>query len=243
MANFNKDREINLIKYIPDVLSDVDEYKAVMTLETNAKKEQWDKLESIFDSQYILEVPELGISLFEKMHGIMPLDTETLQERRNRIYVLYNEVSPFTRRWFQTSLEKMCGGKSHVSVRYLTETFTVEITFNCVPINILLQCFEWVERVTPYNMLLVNIQSHKANINEYFAIREIQRKGIKVKATEDINMRFNDSERYIAVRPLRRKGIKVKATEDINMRFNDSLRYISASAFNKKAIRVMVAER
>ena len=214
MANFNKDREINLIKYIPDVLSDVDEYKAVMTLETNAKKEQWDKLESIFDSQYILEAPELGISLFEKMHGIKPLDTETLQERRNRIYVLYNEVSPFTRRWFQTSLEKMCGGKSHVSVRYLTETFTVEITFNCVPINILLQCFEWVERVTPYNMLLVNIQSHKANINEYFAIREIQR-----------------------------KGIKVKATEDINMRFNDSLRYISASAFNKKAIRVMVAER
>ena len=135
------------------------------------------------------------------------------------------------------------GFKSHVSVRYLTETFTVEITFNCVPINILLQCFEWVERVTPYNMLLVNIQSHKANINEYFAIREIQRKGIKVKATEDINMRFNDSERYIAVRPLRCKGIKVKATEDINMRFNDSLRYISASAFNKKAIRVMVAER
>ena len=106
------------------------------------------------------------------------------------------------------------GFKSHVSVRYLTETFTVEITFNCVPINILLQCFEWVERVTPYNMLLVNIQSHKANINEYFAIREIQR-----------------------------KGIKVKATEDINMRFSDSLRYISASAFNKKAIRVMVAER
>ena len=243
MANFNKDREINLIKYIPDVLSDVDEYKAIMTLETKKKKEQWQHTENIFDSQYILEAPELGVSLFEKMHGIKPLDTETLQERRNRIYVLYNEVSPFTRRWFQTSLEKMCGGKSHVSVRYLTETFTVEITFNCVPINILLQCFEWVERVTPYNMLLVNIQSHKANINEYFAIREVQRKGIKVKATEDINMRFNDSERYIAVRPLRRKGIKVKATEDINMRFSDSLRYISASAFNKKAIRVMVAER
>ena len=243
MANFNKGREIDLIKYVPDVLADVDEYKAIMTLETKKKKEQWQHTENIFDSQYILEAPELGISLFEKMHGIKPLDTETLQERRNRIYVLYNEVSPFTRRWFQTSLEKMCGGKSHVSVRYLTETFTVEITFNCVPINILLQCFEWVERVTPYNMLLVNIQSHKANINEYFAIREIQRKGIKVKATEDINMRFNDSERYIAVRPLRRKGIKVKATEDINMRFSDSLRYISASAFNKKAIRVMVAER
>ena len=214
MANFNKDREINLIKYVPDVLAGVDEYKAIMEIETKKKQEQWQHTENIFDSQYILEAPELGISLFEKMHGIKPLDTETLQERRNRIYVLYNEVSPFTRRWFQTSLEKMCGGKSHVSVRYLTEAFTVEITFNCVPINILLQCFEWVERVTPYNMLLVNIQSHKANINEYFAIREVQR-----------------------------KGIKVKATEDINMRFSDSLRYISASAFNKKAIRVMVAER
>ena len=39
MANFNKDREINLIKYIPDVLSDVDEYKAIMEIETENKKD------------------------------------------------------------------------------------------------------------------------------------------------------------------------------------------------------------
>ena len=38
MANFNKGREIDLIKYIPDVLADVDEYKAIMTLETKKKR-------------------------------------------------------------------------------------------------------------------------------------------------------------------------------------------------------------
>ena len=38
MANFNKGREIDLIKYAPDVLADVDEYKAIMTLETQRKK-------------------------------------------------------------------------------------------------------------------------------------------------------------------------------------------------------------
>ena len=42
MANFNKGREIDLIKYVPDVLADVDEYKAIMTLETQRKKEQWE---------------------------------------------------------------------------------------------------------------------------------------------------------------------------------------------------------
>ena len=38
MANFNKDREINLIKYVPDVLAGVDEYKAIMEIETERKK-------------------------------------------------------------------------------------------------------------------------------------------------------------------------------------------------------------
>ena len=79
MANFNKGREIDLIKYVPDVLADVDEYKAIMTLETKEKKEQWAVLEELFDSQYILEAGEFGISLFEKMHEITKLDTETLQ--------------------------------------------------------------------------------------------------------------------------------------------------------------------
>ena len=243
MANFNKGREIDLIKYIPDVLSDVDEYKAVMTLETKVKSEQWDKLESIFDSQYILEAPKTGIAMFEKMHGIKPLDTETLQERRNRIFVLYNEVSPFTRRWFQTSLEKMCGGSEHVSVKYETEKFTVNVTFSCVPINILMQCFEWIEHVTPYNMLLVNIQSHKANLNLRFAVKEIQRKGVHIRATEDIDMRVETSTRYIGVNALRHKNVRVKTTEDIDMRGETSVLYIGSNVVNKKAIRVTGAER
>ena len=49
MANFNKGREIDLIKYVPDVLADVDEYKAIMTLETPREKEQWAVVERLFD--------------------------------------------------------------------------------------------------------------------------------------------------------------------------------------------------
>ena len=213
MANFNKDREIDLIKYIPDVLSDVDEYKAVMTLETNAKKEQWDKLESIFDSQYILEAPDMGIAMFEKMHGIKPLDTETLQERRNRIYVLYNEVSPFTRRWFTTSLEKMCGGSEHVSVDYLTEQFTLKLTFKNVSINILMQCIEWIERVTPYNMELHHIQKQESKLNLFHAARVIQRKNIRVYANGNINMRIEKSMRCTGFNVLSKKAIHVKVAE------------------------------
>ena len=63
MANFNKGREINLIKYVPDVLAGVDEYKAIMEIETERKKEQWEVIEKLFDSQYILEAGEFRVAL------------------------------------------------------------------------------------------------------------------------------------------------------------------------------------
>ena len=173
MANFNKGREIDLIKYVPDVLADVDEYKAIMTLETKEKKEQWAVLEKLFNSQYILEADEFGISLFEKMHGIKPLDTETLQERRNRVYVLYNDKPPFTRRWLTASLEQMCGGSEHVCVDYLTEKFTIELTFRKVPANIYAQCVDWIDRVIPANMLLTASSKMSDNFNLKYGVLPI----------------------------------------------------------------------
>ena len=156
MANFNKGREIDLIKYVPDVLADVDEYKAIMTLETKEKKEQWAILEKLFDSQYILEAGEFGISLFEKMHDVMKLDTDTLQFRRNRIYQLYNDKPPFTRRWLKTSLDSMLAGCKY-SYDIDTEKFTFTIYFEGVTTQVLNQVYLWLEKILPYNMLISNV--------------------------------------------------------------------------------------
>ena len=193
MANFNKGREIDLIKYVPDVLADVDEYKAIMTLETKEKKEQWAILEKLFDSQYILEAGEFGISLFEKMHDVMKLDTDTLQFRRNRIYQLYNDKPPFTRRWLKNSLDSMLAGCKY-SYDIDTEKFTFTIYFEGVTTQVLNQVYLWLEKILPYNMLISNVYLQKTSTTTRTATYLRSTKKFKVKAWQDINIELKASK-------------------------------------------------
>ena len=193
MANFNKGREIDLIKYVPDVLADVDEYKAIMTLETKSKKEQWAILEKLFDSQYILEAGEFGISLFEKMHDVMKLDTDTLQFRRNRIYQLYNDKPPFTRQWLKTSLDSMLAGCKY-SYDIDTEKFTFTIYFEGVTTQVLNQVYLWLEKILPYNMLISNVYLQKTSTTTRTATYLRSTKKFKVKAWQDINIELKESK-------------------------------------------------
>ena len=210
MANFNKGREIDLIKYVPDVLADVDEYKAIMTLETKEKKEQWAILEKLFDSQYILEAGEFGISLFEKMHDVMKLDTDTLQFRRNRIYQLYNDKPPFTRRWLKTSLDSMLAGCKY-SYDIDTEKFTFTIYFEGVTTQVLNQVYLWLEKILPYNMLISNVYLQKTSTTTRTATYLRSAKKFKVKAWQDINIELNESK-FLSVANCRsERKIRIKA--------------------------------
>ena len=210
MANFNKDREINLIKYIPDVLSDVDEYKAIMEIETENKKDQWQILEKLFDSQYILEAGEFGISLFEKMHDVMKLDIDTLQFRRNRIYQLYNDKPPFTRRWLKTALDSMLTGCKY-SYDIDTEKFTFTIYFEGVTTQVLNQVYAWLEKILPYNMLISNVYLQKTSTTTRTASWLRSSKKIKVKAWQDINIELNETRFLSAAHCRSERKIRIKA--------------------------------
>ena len=210
MANFNKGREIDLIKYVPDVLADVDEYKAIMALETKSKKDQWAILEKLFDSQYILEAGEFGISPFEKMHDVMKLDTDTLQFRRNRIYQLYNDKPPFTRRWLKTSLDSMLTGCKY-SYDIDTEKFTFTIYFEGVTTQVLNQVYAWLEKILPYNMLISNVYLQKTSTTTRTASWLRSSKKIKVKAWQDINIELNETRFLSAAHCRSERKIRIKA--------------------------------
>ena len=195
MANFNKGREIDLIKYVPDVLADVDEYKAIMTLETKEKKEQWAVLEKLFNSQYILEADEFGISLFEKMHEIAKLDTETLQYRRNRLYQLYNDKPPFTRRWLKTSLDTLLA-ETKFSYDIDTEKFTFRICFEGIDMHTLQQVSDWLEKILPYNMLISKICLQRTGFDVHVGTFLRSTKTIKVGLANQFDVDIEQSRYY-----------------------------------------------
>ena len=73
MRNFNNIRTIDLKEYLPDVLKDVQEMRAIMEAETPEVQAIWDACEDCMNDQFISEATENGVARREKMLGIPSL--------------------------------------------------------------------------------------------------------------------------------------------------------------------------
>ena len=109
MRNFNNIRTIDLKEYLPDVLKDVQEMRAIMEAETPEVQAIWDACEDCMNDQFISEATENGVARREKMLGITPFATDTLDDRKLRLLSRYNENIPYTRKSLAALLESLCG--------------------------------------------------------------------------------------------------------------------------------------
>lgn len=152
MRNFNNIRTIDLEEYLPDILKDVREMRAIMQAETPEVQAIWDACEDCMNDQFITEATENGIARREKMLDITPFATDTLDDRRFRLLSRYNENIPYTRKSLATLLESLCGADGYV-LTITTATFTVNVK---VALGVKKQeaiVGELLERVLPYNMI------------------------------------------------------------------------------------------
>lgn len=102
--------ERTLIKYLPPVIRGIREYKAIMN---EAEQPEivvgWDAVESALSDQFIADATDHGISRWEKILGIIPQKTLTLEERRFTVLSRINEQLPYTFRTLDMSLKSLCG--------------------------------------------------------------------------------------------------------------------------------------
>ena len=152
MRNFNNIRTIDLKEYLPDVLKDVQEMRAIMEAETPEVQAIWDACEDCMNDQFISKVTENGVARREKMLGITPFATDTLDDRKLRLLSRYNENIPYTRKSLAALLESLCGAGGYI-LTITTATFTVNVK---VALGVKKQemiISETLERILPYNMV------------------------------------------------------------------------------------------
>ena len=151
MRNFNNLRTIDLKEYLPGVLKDVAEIRAIMDTETPEIQALWDAVEACMNDQFIQSATEDGIARRESMLGISPYASDTLDDRRFRLQSLYTENVPYTRRSLKNWLETLCGEGGYV-LTITTSNFNVDVK---VALGVKKQenvIRETLERMLPYNM-------------------------------------------------------------------------------------------
>lgn len=106
-------RQINVLDYLPPVVGDTTEFKAISQAENPEINNLWAEHDTVLDDQFINTLDEESCARWEKMLNITPLGTDTLQDRRFRILAYINTDIPYTYKQLEIMLSNLCGADGY----------------------------------------------------------------------------------------------------------------------------------
>lgn len=145
------DRKIDLKAYLPDTLKNIAEMQAIMDTETPEIEKLWQACEDCLNDQFIPTATKNGIARYEKMLGLKPFASDTLEDRRFRLLTRYSESVPYTRRSLASLLDSLCG-KDGYTLSFDTAAFTVSVEVALTNKKQVSLISDMLERILPYNM-------------------------------------------------------------------------------------------
>ena len=90
-------REVDLASYLPTYLREYNqETVAALQAENPEFRLVWEGADKVLYNEFILTADESGISRFEKILGILPLNEDTLESRRARVQSRWFNEIPYT---------------------------------------------------------------------------------------------------------------------------------------------------
>ena len=75
-------REVDLVSYLPPFLAEYKEINMALAAENPEFGFLWEAADRMLRNEFILSADEYGISRFEKMLGILPSASDTLENRK-----------------------------------------------------------------------------------------------------------------------------------------------------------------
>lgn len=107
------DRTVNLGSYLPDAFSGFAEYRKIHTAEEPELSALWLETENLLNSTFLEKADSAGISRFETMMGIVPIEGDDIESRRLRLQTKWMTARPFTYKRLQEILKGLCGPEGY----------------------------------------------------------------------------------------------------------------------------------
>lgn len=147
-----------LIDYLPPVLREVADFKAINAANEPEIVLAWDALGQVLDNQFLDSADESGVSVWEQELRIRPKDTDTLVVRKARIKAMWNRELPYTVPWLRNWLTSLCGPSGH-EVTVTDYTLHIQLDYTILPDadRIAAEVLELLLALRPENLRLLII--------------------------------------------------------------------------------------
>ncbi len=154
-----------LMQYLPPYMQGYRELAQIMKGEQVEVDALWEALVDGMKEQFIGDATEYGISRWERIMGITPKATDTLDERRFRVLVRLNESLPYTYRSLNQRLSDICGSDGYV-VALDTSAYTLNVKINLINRSNFGDVQELLDRIVPANLVV----SLEIIYNQHFTV-------------------------------------------------------------------------
>ena len=99
--------------YLPPILLKTYEFPLLCDTEQPEIDRLHDAADAVLDAQFLSTAGEYAISRYEKIFGVVPQDTDTIDERRFKVLTRINTQLPFSVRRLRQQLETLCGADGY----------------------------------------------------------------------------------------------------------------------------------
>lgn len=159
--------------YLPPVLLKTYEFPLLCDTEQPEIDRLNAAADAVLDAQFVTTAGDQALVRYEKIFGIVPQDTDTLEERRFRVQATMNAALPYTVRRLKMQLEAVCGAENvTLTINYAKYTVTVRVALTAkrnfdavtallasvVPANMKLDCDLMYNQYLRYNGLYTHAQ-------------------------------------------------------------------------------------
>lgn len=156
--------ERKLIDYLPSVVREYIEFQGITGSEQPELERVWMDTDALLSNQFLPTAGNMGLSRWEAILGITPQKTDTLDVRRARIKAKWNVELPYTVRWLQNWLLKLCGSEGY-ALSIEEYTIHIQLDYNLLSdiAHLTSDLRTMLLAVRPANMQIAMAGSYQAN--------------------------------------------------------------------------------
>lgn len=98
-----------LIDYLPPIMQNFTEIKQITKVEQTEVNSLDFEIGRVLDNAFIEDCDEYGIKKYEKLVGVTPTAQDTLESRKSRVLIRWNDFIPYSYRVLIRKLNIFCG--------------------------------------------------------------------------------------------------------------------------------------